>query len=263
MPADNPGMLAKASSRGCDALILDLEDAVAPANKVAARAAAIEYAAAASSDSPAVWVRVNDGDLGLDDVRAVAGAPGVAGIWFPKAEPGPWLEEALALAGSTRVGLLIESAAGVARLAQFPTLPEDTLVQPGEMDLAASLGIASREDQLLVFRSMIVAECAARGLPAPLAPVAPGWGDLPEYRAQSQRLKEWGFVGRACIHPAQVAEANEVWSVTHDELMRARAIVDEFEAHEAQGVGAFRGADGAMVDRATVRWARSVVARGI
>ena len=57
-----------------------------------------------------MWVRVNDGDLGLDDVRAVAGAPGVAGIWFPTAEPGPWLEEALALAG---YGHMVGTAAAV------------------------------------------------------------------------------------------------------------------------------------------------------
>lgn len=255
-------MLAKAADRGADALILDLEDGVAPSRKQQALDAAVGYAAAATPDGPELWVRVNDGDLGLWDIAAVA-ATGIAGVWLPKAEPGPWLDTVLPAleAAGIRVGLLIESAVGIARLRDFPALPADSLVQIGEADLTASLGVAGREDQLLVYRSLVVAEWAARGLGAPVAPVSVVFDDVAAFRAECERLKEWGFEGRACVHPSQVTEANAVWGVSDADVDRARLIITEFEQNEAEGVGAFRGSDGSMVDRATVRWARLILGR--
>lgn len=263
MPADNAAIVQKSASRGADALILDLEDAVVPSRKQLALEAALAFAAEATADGPEIWVRVNDGDLGLADLDAVVGARGVAGVWLPKAEPGAWLDEALVRCQGVGLGLLVESAGGIARLRDFPELPESTLVQIGEADLTASLGITGREDQLLVYRSLVVAECTARGLPAPLAPVSVALDDIEAYRAECERMRDWGFVGRACVHPAQVTEANTVWSVSGTDLERARLVVSEFEAQSADGVGAFRGSDGSMVDRATVRWARSVLDRAL
>lgn len=263
VPADNPAMLAKAASRGADALILDLEDAVASSRKLLARESAREFAATAAGSGPEVWVRVNDGDLGLEDLDAVAGAPGVDGVWLPKAEPGAWLDAALARAerAGVRVGLLIESAFGLSRLRDYPELPASSLVQVGEADLAASLRIDGREDQLLVYRSLVVLEWAARGLSAPIAPVSVTVDDPEGYRAQCELMRAWGFVGRACVHPVQVEQANATWSVSDADIHRAREVVREFERHESEGAGAYRGADGTMVDRATVRWARALLAR--
>ncbi|MGX5682805.1 HpcH/HpaI aldolase/citrate lyase family protein [Schumannella luteola] len=260
VPADNEAMLAKAASRGADALILDLEDAVAPSRKDAAREAALAYAAAADPEGPEVWVRLNDGDLGMVDLDALAGAPGVAGVWFAKAEPGEWLERALDRARGTRVGVLLESARAIARLSDLPDLPADALVQIGEADLAADLRIAGDEQQLEVYGSLVVLECAARALAPPVAPVSVDVRDMAGYRAQSERMLARGFRGRACVHPAQVAEANAVWAISPEDRERAARVIAEFEQHEAAGVGAFRGSDGTMVDRATVRWAREVLA---
>src|SRR5690606_25149889 len=200
----------------------------------------------------------------MRDIHHLAGADGVAGIWPAKAEPGAWLEQALALLAerSTRSGLLLESAQALARLAELPELPADTLVQIGEVDLVADLGGERVPEQLEVFRAMIVLECAARGVAAPLAPVSVDVTDMALFRTESEGLRARGFCGRACVHPAQLAVANEVWGVTDAELARARAIVREFEAREAEGVGAFRATDGTMVDRATVRWARQLVESG-
>lgn len=254
-------MLAKAAARGADALILDLEDAVAADHKDAARAAALAYAADAAG-GPEVWVRANDGGLGEADIAALAGAPGIAGVWLAKAEPGPWLDRVVAQLSEsgTRIGLLLESAKAIARLAALPDLPDDTLVQIGEADLGADLRISGAEDQLTVYRSLVVLECAARGLAAPVAPVSVNLTDMSAYAAESARLKERGFVGRACVHPAQVVEANAVWSITDEEFAQAERIVAEYAQFAAAGIGAYRGADGTMVDRATVRWAHEVVA---
>ena len=264
VPADNDAMLAKAASRGADALILDLEDGVAPSRKRLALDAALDFARNAKAAGPALWVRVNDGERGLSDIAAVAEASpanAIAGVWLPKAEPGAWLQTALAAlsASGLRVGLLIESAAGIARVSQFPDLPRDSLVQIGEADLTASLRIEGRDDQLLVLRTIVVAEWAARGLAAPLAPVSVSVGDVAAFTEECIRLKGWGFEGRACVHPMQVAAVNEVWGTSASDLARAHMIVNEFEANEAEGVGAYRGSDGTMVDRATVRWAKSLI----
>lgn len=261
VPADNDGMVAKAGARGADAVILDLEDAVAPARKDEARRSVLAAAPELSTRTQ-VWVRVNEGERGMRDIEHLAGADGVAGIWLAKAEPGDWLEQALALLveRSTRSGLLLESARSLARLAELPELPADTLVQIGEVDLVADLGGERVPEQLEVFRAMVVLECAVRGVAAPLAPASVDVGDMESFRTESSALRARGFCGRACVHPAQVAVTNEVWGVTDAELARAREILREFEAREAEGVGAFRAEDGTMVDRATVRWARRILA---
>jgi citrate lyase subunit beta/citryl-CoA lyase len=253
-------MLAKATIRGADALILDLEDAVAFSRKDQAREAALDMAATTESHSE-IWLRVNDGDLGERDLAAVVGAPGVAGVWLAKAEPGPWLDRALGRLreANTRVGLMIESARAVARLAEFPELGADTLMQIGEADLAADLRSAGDREQLSVYRSMVVLECAARGIAPPVAPVSVNVTDMVEFRDDSERMANFGFRGRACVHPAQVAVANDVWGVSEQDVARARGILAEFEAHTQSGVGVFRGTDGTMVDRATVRWAHEVL----
>lgn len=263
VPADNDGMIAKAGARGADAVILDLEDAVAPTRKDDALRAVLAAAPRLAAQTQ-VWVRVNEGERGMREIDALAGAVGIAGIWLAKAEPGAWLVEALALLAerSTRAGLLLESARALARLAELPELPADALVQIGEVDLVADLGGERVPEQLEVFRAMVVLECAARGVAAPLAPVSVDVTDMALFRTESEGLRARGFCGRACVHPAQLAVANEVWGVTDAELARARAIVREFEAREAEGVGAFRATDGTMVDRATVRWARQLVESG-
>lgn len=260
VPADNAAMVAKAGSRGADAIILDLEDAVAHARKDDARRAVLAAAPQLATQTQ-VWVRVNEGERGIRDIEELAGIEGVTGIWLAKAEPGAWLEQALALLAehSTRAGLLLESARALARLAEFPHLPGDALVQIGEVDLVADLGGSRVPEQMEVFRTMVVLECAARGIAAPLAPVSVDVSDIDLFRTESEGLRSRGFRGRACVHPAQLVVANEVWSVTDTEITRAHAIIREFEAREAEGIGAFRASDGTMVDRATVRWARRVV----
>lgn len=260
VPADNAAMIATAASRGADALILDLEDAVAPGRKDEARRAVLAAASELATHTE-VWVRVNEGARGIRDIEELAGTKGIAGLWLAKAEPSAWLIQALALLDerSTRAGLLLESARALARLTELPELPGDTLVQIGEVDLVADLGGARVLEQLEVFRAMVVLECAARGLAAPLAPVSVDVTDMALFRTESEALRMRGFRGRACVHPAQIAVANEVWGVTDAEREHARTILRDFEAREAEGVGAFRDADGTMVDRATVRWARQIL----
>lgn len=261
VPADNEQVLAKSMTRDAGAVILDLEDSVAASSKTSARSAAIAFAEEYAGHQTEIWVRVNSGELGLEELEAFRIAIGVDGIWLPKVEPGPWLDNALdkIASGGMRAGLLLESARGLRDLASLPELPRDTLMQIGEVDLAASLSISGSEDQMLVFRSMVVLECAARALPSPVAPVSVSWDDPQGFRLQTERLRDWGFAGRACIHPAQVLQVNAVWGEDDDRLERARTLLREFDERQSEGVGVFRAKDGTMADVATVRWARSML----
>lgn len=260
VPADRPEVLARAESRGADCIIIDLEDSVAESRKTAALGEAIEFLRSARTVGER-WVRVNHDEAGLGEIRELVGAGGLDGIWLPKVEPGPWIDRALALLAEsdTRVGLLIESAAGLVGMPQLPALRPDTLVQLGEVDLAANLRMRDTSDESMVpYRARIVMECVIRGLEAPVAPVHTRFDDPDRLRASTTSLRDRGFGSRACIHPAQVTVVNEVFAVDPLEVARARAILDEFDARAAEGTGAYRGEDGAMVDLATVRWARTI-----
>jgi len=261
VPADQPRLLGRAQTRGADAVIVDLEDSVAPARKTDAVAAALEFL-----DSVRVlgerWVRVNQGTLGLAEIRQIRVSAGLDGVWLPKVEPGEWVSEALELLAETgtRVGLLVESAAGLVGMPQLPPLPPDTLAQLGEVDLAADLRMRDTSDEAMVpYRARIIMECVIRNLAAPVAPVALRFDDPIAFRLSTTSLRDRGFGSRACIHPAQVPVVNEVFTVDDVDRARAQAVIDQFEAYASAGTGVFTGDDGEMVDAATVRWARAIL----
>jgi len=260
VPADQERLLARCESRGADAVILDLEDAVAESRKDVALTAALEFLGTARTSGQR-WVRVNSGERGLRELHALAGA-GLDGVWFAKVEPGDWATEAIAIAvgAGIRLGLMIESARGIVGLPVLPELPTDTLTQLGEVDLRADLRIRdSSEEAMVPYRARIVMETAIRGLPAAVGPVDPYFDDLDAFRAGTILLRDRGFSSRACIHPSQVTIVNEVFTPTAEEVAQARRVLDEFERQASEGVGAYRAADGSMVDAATVRRARETV----
>jgi citrate lyase subunit beta/citryl-CoA lyase len=262
VPADQERLLSKARSRGADALIIDLEDAVVPSRKDIALAAALEFLAE-PVEGPERWVRVNGGERGLADIDAIAPLS-PDGVWLPKAEPGEWFTEAhrRVTEAGLRLGILVESAAGIVGMPQLPPLREDTLAQLGEVDLAANLRMRDTSDEAMVpYRARIVMETAMRGLAPAVAPVDVRVDDPEGFRSRSTSLRDRGFGSRACIHPDQVAIANSVFEVDAADVELARATILEFEQHEAEGRGAFRTASGGMADLATIRWARDVIAR--
>ncbi|MFD3519927.1 HpcH/HpaI aldolase/citrate lyase family protein [Streptomyces sp. NPDC058653] len=270
VPADQPRFLRAAPRSGADALILDLEDAVAPARKDEARSAAVTFArerAAEAGEAPELWVRINEGARGRDDARALLADGHVDGLWVPKATAGADLDELLALVADTTValGLLIESATGLLSLGDTAGRPGVRHLQLGEVDLRADLRMTpdsgAGDDLLDWARGLTVAHTAARGLVSAVAPVSVHTSDPEAFRASSLRLRGLGFQGRACIHPVQVAVANEVFGVAPDELADAHALLDLFERRVGAGDGVFRDSGGAMVDAATVRRARELTGR--
>lgn len=274
VPGNAPDKLAKVLGRGADAVIVDLEDAVPWASKDEARATVAAWLRALDGETEGVeiWVRVNPGPLGVEDVAAVV-APGLRGVMVAKTESRADLDaidDALGKAearegldaGSVGVVPLLESAAAVLQARAIAAAPRVVRLQVGEADLAADLGFGEGVDDAdwAPIRSQVVLVSAAAGISAPVAPVSTDFRDLERFAASTRALARRGYVGRACIHPAQVGVVNDVFTPSEDSLARARALVEVFDQAVAEGRGVVVGPDGRMVDEAVVRRARSVIA---
>ncbi|WP_228387779.1 MULTISPECIES: HpcH/HpaI aldolase/citrate lyase family protein [unclassified Nocardioides] len=265
VPGDAPDKLRKALDRGADELIVDLEDAVLPANKPLARDLVATWLDSLPETDVRVWVRINPGAERELDVRAVAGCAGLAGLAVAKTESAQELVELDALLTSlgsdVRVVPLLESAHAIFQAREIAAAPRVQRIQIGEADLSADVGISAGPDEreLLFARSHVVFASAAAGIAPPIAPVSVEFRDLDAFRASTEAAARLGFVGRACIHPAQVAVANEVFTPSAEQVEKATALLARFDGADAVGVDA----DGRFVDEAVLRQARLVLARAV
>lgn len=262
VPGDRGDRQAKAFSRGADALIVDLEDAVRPAAKLGARQLVAEWLATIDRPGVPVWVRINPGELREGDVRAVAVASSLTGLVVAKAERVDELidlDRLLTSMGSkARVAPLVESAVGVVNAVSIAAGPRVSVLHLGEVDLAADLRItpSADEHEWLYVRSQVVLASRAAGIDAPVAPVSVNFTDVERFQESSHALRNLGFGGRACIHPAQVAVANGAFSPTPEELRWAKGIVSH---HGSDSMSATRDAAGNMIDEAVLRRARDLL----
>jgi citrate lyase subunit beta / citryl-CoA lyase len=257
VPGHRPEMMAKAAERGADAVILDLEDAVPPDRKDEARKHVAEFLHARAPGKPAVWVRVNSGDLLAEDVRAIApGRPD--GISLPKVASADDVVALDVLLGdaSMPVSVLIETAAAVLDVREIARAPRVARLQIGEADLCGEIGAAPDAPELATVRMQIVLASAAAGLEPPIGPVSTDFTDLDALRESTWALKRMGFGARAAIHPAQVKVINEMFTPSAEEIEKARRLLARFEAG---GKGAMTDEDGRMIDEAYVRSARRIL----
>jgi len=264
VPGSDARMMEKAFGTDADALVFDLEDAVAPNRKGVAR----EQVALALRSHPRkpVVVRVNGVDAGLvdEDLAAIAG-PWLAGVRLPKTESSEdvrriadGLERLRCAAG---IQCLLESALGVERAFDIARAHERVIgLGLGEADLKADLGV-SRDAGLAYARARVVVAARAAGLPGPTQSVYTDIRDLDGLRRSTEEGKDLGFSGRSVIHPAQITVVNSVFTPSEDEVRQARVLVDRLETAAAAGTGAFALEDGRFVDRAVVEAARRIIAR--
>jgi citrate lyase subunit beta/citryl-CoA lyase len=257
--------------RGADALILDLEDAVALTAKSAARELVGQWLSEQGAPAAKLWVRVNGGSLGRD-IGAVMSA-NLAGIVVPKAEPRTLAEaDAILTAqerrsrfpqGSVRVLALIETARGLIGAAEVAAAPRVAHLGIGEADLAAELRLTLTDtrEEMMPLRLQIVVASAAAGIGAPVAPACTDFHDLEALRRSTRSLLKLGFRARTAIHPAQLAVINEVFTPTAEELLEARQLVLSFRQAEEAGTGVITDGRGRMVDIAAVRAARETLGR--
>lgn len=268
VPGDRPDRMAKAMGVGADALILDLEDAVAPEAKPAARAAVAAFLAAPRDPAVMLFVRINpiDGPLAADDLAAIADAR-PDGIVLPKAE-GLVSLHALAARGLTHIPVLpiaTETPAAIFKLGDYAgaSVPLAGLTWGAE-DLPAAIGAtAAREADggyttpYQLARSLTLFGAHAAGVAA-IETVYPDFRDLDGLAAYAARGRRDGFTGMMAIHPAQVPVINAAFTPSADELARAQAIVDLFAANP--GAGALQ-LDGRMVDAPHLKAAQALLAR--
>jgi citrate lyase subunit beta/citryl-CoA lyase len=268
VPADGGTKLDKAMASGADAVIVDLEDSIAPERKDRARAAALEFlkSAVAKKDRPRLMVRINGLDTGMTDADLDAVLPGRPdAILLPKAEGGSTVvhldakltaREAIAglPEGSIKVlAQTVESAAGLFAAGSYRGSSTRLIGMTwGPEDLSAELGAEANRDAegrltepYRLARSMCLFGAAAAKVPA-IETIHVDFRNLDALRRDTEIARRDGFTGRLAIHPAQVPVINEVFTASPEQIAKAKMVVAAFAAQPGAGTV---GIDGKMFDR--------------
>jgi len=273
VPASRPELFAKALASDADALSFDLEDAVAPERKPQARTdlRALLAADNARASRKTLIVRVNalSTPYFAADIDAVA-RNGVSLVNLPKPEnPDDVRAAAAALEAAERsngvtapIGLLlnVESPRALRHAAELALAhPRVAGLQLGLGDLFEPLSIARRETaaiQQAMFALRVAAgEAGVFAYDTAFANIK----DIEGFRAEAQMARAFGFIGKSCIHPSQIALANEVFRPSDDDIAHAVRVVQAARDADAQGIGAYV-VDGTMIDPPFVERARALVA---
>jgi citrate lyase subunit beta/citryl-CoA lyase len=274
VPADSERKLAKGLESGADALILDLEDSVAAANRPTARTLARGFLEVNSSNKIARYVRINPlaSGLALDDLAAtVAGKPD--GILLPKCTPEDvrtvdhYLSAFEAAAGNTVgviriVAIATETAEAVFALGNYAgSSPRLEAITWGAEDLSACIGGNNRtidgayDGPYQLARSLCLLAASAAGVAA-LDTIYTDFRDPEGLRAEAVAARRSGFTGKMAIHPVQLAAINEVFQASAEERQWAEAVIAAFAANPNAGTLAL---DGKMIDKPHLVLARRLL----
>jgi citrate lyase subunit beta / citryl-CoA lyase len=255
VPADRPERFAKARASGADAVIVDLEDAVAPDAKPRAR----DALAAALDEAAPLIVRVNAaGTPWFDDDLELCRHPGVAAVMLPKADG----IDAVCHAFETSfkdVLPIIESARGIEEARAIARVPGVTRLAFGSIDLAVDLGIDCAPDgaeaELQPYRAQVVLASRLGGLAAPADGVSIALDDTARLQAAAERARRMGFGAKLCIHPRQIAVVQAAFTPEPARVAWAQRVCAAFAASG----GAAVAVDGQMIDVPVVERARAVL----
>jgi citrate lyase subunit beta/citryl-CoA lyase len=258
VPGTRPDRFGKALASGADAVILDLEDAVAADDKALARQTISDWLRSASTDHRArTVVRINDAaSPWFDDDLAALRKVGTCSVLLPKAESAQQVAATLAALPGGSVLALIESARGVAGVDSVAAAGVSRLVF-GTLDFALDLDIEIENDAsgLAYAASRIAIASRLAGLPAPVAGVTPQLDDRKRLLADLASARALGFGAKLCIHPSQVEAIHAALRPSAEALEWARRVL----AADAVSPGAAR-LDGRMIDRPVVLQAQRVLA---
>jgi citrate lyase subunit beta/citryl-CoA lyase len=267
VPADSERKIAKALDSEADAIIFDLEDSVAPANKGAARD--ILKQLPKRSGAPQLWIRINPlgSEFHKDDLHLIRVAE-IHGIVLPKAESGADVTQLAHRTGSIPIHAIVtETAASLFGLLSYRD-PKSPLAAMswGAEDLSAALGASSKYDKsgdlsftYKLARSLCLAGAVAAGV-QPVDGVFADFRDEKGLNSEAEAARREGFTGKLAIHPAQVPVINAAFTPSREEVSQAEEIVAAFEAQPNAGVLSVRGR---MVDRPHLLQARRVLERAV
>jgi citrate lyase subunit beta/citryl-CoA lyase len=266
LPATSPQLLPKATERGADALIVDLEDAVPPARKAEARPMATAALRDLAARGAELLLRVNaEQALWEDDIAAIPSGIALT-VMLPKVESAAQVD-ALATALAARgqdaaIAALVETPRGVLEAARIATAsPRLCALGFGAEDYAAAIGLAPAPVSLSVPAQMVGVAAHAHGLAFwGLAGSVAETADMDAFGALVRLSRQLGFTGTVCIHPRQVPVANEGFGPTPEEIAWAGRVVAAAEEARARGQGAVL-LDGRMIDRPIEDRARRWLAR--
>ncbi|MGW1425258.1 HpcH/HpaI aldolase/citrate lyase family protein [Bradyrhizobium manausense] len=268
VPASRPELFDKALNSAADALSFDLEDAVAQSQKSQARALLARFLRELPPTRKSIVVRVNAFDTAeFDaDIEAMAGAV-VDIINLPMAEDADAVSQAIARierleTSSRQVGVLlnVETPKGLRNAAALATShPRVMGLQIGYADLLEPCRISRSDRDALAHIRLAVRFAAAEGAIAAYDGAFAAVKDIDGYRAECLAARKHGFAGKSCIHPSQIAIANETFMPDATEIAWARKVVTAAADADARGIGAYL-VDGHMIDKPFVERARAVVA---
>lgn len=252
VPGNRPERFVKAVSSGADLVVCDLEDAVTDGDKASARASVADWLA--SGAQAAVRINAVGTPEHADDLAALAGIVGLAGVIVPMAEHADALAIVIQALPGVPVLALIETARGLRAAQELASVPGVVRLGIGHLDLAFDLG-ADPDDPLLTHaRVELVISARAAGSAAPVDGVTTDVKQIELVRADSLRARRSGFGGKLCIHPAQVGEVNTAFAPSVDEIQWATRVL----AVSQEGVAVV---DGQMVDAPVIARARGIAAR--
>jgi citrate lyase subunit beta/citryl-CoA lyase len=271
VPVSSERFLAKAHERGADAIILDLEDAVAPAQKDAARTRLSEAVAMVRRNGAVVFIRINAGPERIRLDAEAACRAGADGLMVPKSRDpaaivalGNFLgavEQALVRKAMLLVPMLEDAGAVLDARPIATASPRVFALMTGGEDLATALDAEPTPDVLRVPKLLVHLAAKAAGVRSfGLLRTVADYNDLEGIAQSAKEARRHGFDGASCVHPNVVPILNRAFSPSEDELDHARALIAAADKAQVEGRGAFEF-EGRMVDEPVVKRARVLIAK--
>jgi len=267
MPAANERALEKAKTIPADALIFDLEDAVAPDAKESARANAVAAAGSGEYGNREITIRANglDTPWGADDLAAAA-TSGAAAVVIPKVASTDDLDEvarrldASGAPAELTIWAMIETPTAILDIRSIAAHERVDVLVMGTNDLAKELRTGSSVDRQPLLPHLAQAVLGAREAGKVIVDgVYNDVRDAEGFLAEAEQGRVIGFDGKTLVHPSQVEPANDVWAPTEEDVEFSRRVIEAFETAEAEGQGVIT-VDGRMIENLHVDNARRVLA---
>ena len=253
VPGNRPDRFTKAFAAGADAVIIDLEDAVPPAQKADARKAVVNWLLMGKT----TLLRINGArsEWFQNDLELCA-APNVAGVVLPKAE---LVEDLAQVRRKANAGVqilpLVETAQGYSNALSLARAQSVQRLIFGELDFQLDLGMHGDDEELLAFRSQLVLVSRVAGIQPPVAGINTAIDDLEKLRAHTLRSRRLGFGGKLLIHPKQIAVVHECFQPSQEEIEWAKRVL----AAAAKSGGAAVAMNGELVDHPIIAKAETIL----